>query len=297
MRIRLPVAIVALFAAGMLAAQEPAAPATTAGDAPAATAAPAAEPAAAQPVADTADYSAAKPGDAAAGEAKAAVCGACHGLDGNSADPLNPKLAGQNERYIARQLKLFKSGQRQSPVMQPLAAALSPQDMRDLGAFFATKSIMPGTGDEAFKDAGQGLFRGGSLEAGVPACMACHGPAGRGNPGAAYPSIGGQHADYTKARLLAFREGLVLGSGDDANSVMAAVSANLSDDDIEALASYVEGLHHVTAGVAAEPGAQSVAAQPAAAAGEPGTVTPNAAPNVAPEKVPDAPAATPTPSG
>ena len=285
MRIRLPVALVALFAAGALAAQETAAPTPAAEAAAAAadaatTAAPDAAAPAAQPAADdAAAYAAAQPGDPAKGEAKAAACGACHGLDGNSADPQYPKLAGQNERYIARQLKLFKSGQRQNPVMQPFAAMLSPQDMRDVGAFFAAKAVMPGTGDEAFRDKGQALFRGGDHDAGLPACMACHGPAGRGNPGAAYPAIGGQHADYTKAKLTAFRDGLVLGTDDDANPVMATVAANLSDDDIEALASYIEGLHHVTPGETAAsgaPGAMTPTAQPAAA---PATVEPAATPS------------------
>lgn len=297
MRIRLPVALAALLAAGALAAQESAAPTPAAEAAPAATeatatAAPDAAPAAQPAADDAAAYAAAQPGDPAKGEAKAAACGACHGLDGNSADPQYPKLAGQNERYIARQLKLFKSGQRQNPVMQPFAAMLSPQDMRDVGAFFAAKSVMPGTGDEAFLEKGQALFRGGDHDAGLPACMACHGPAGRGNPGAAYPAIGGQHADYTKAKLTAFRDGLVLGTDDDANSVMATVAANLSDDDIEALASYVEGLHHVTPGQAAAPPAQAAAALPAAGPGEPGTVVPNAQPSEAPVTV--EPAATPS---
>jgi cytochrome c553 len=322
MRIRLPVALVALLAAGAIAAQEPAAsgaraeptPAPSASD-KAAEAAPtpvtdtsiaaptagetAADPAPAPAAADDAMYAAAKPGDPAAGEAKAATCGACHGVDGNSADAQYPKIAGQNERYLARQLKLFKTGERQSPIMQPFAAPLSPQDMRDLGAFFATKAAMPGTGDEALKERGQQLFRGGDATAGIPACMACHGPSGRGNPGAAYPSLGGQHADYTKAKLMAFRDGLVLGTGDDANSVMAAVSANLSDSDIEALSSYVEGLHRVAPGVATQPPAQNVAAQPAAAPGAPGTVVPNEEPALAPTPVEPAPAATPasTPSG
>jgi cytochrome c553 len=332
MRIRLPVALVALLAAGAIAAQGSAATGARAEPVPAPSASDAAAEATPTPVTDTtrtppmsatpsdnlpvesatnaqpapaaaddAMYAAAKPGDPAAGEAKAAACGACHGLDGNSADPQYPKLAGQNERYIARQLKLFKTGERQNPIMQPFAAPLSPQDMRDLGAFFATKSAMPGTGDEAFKARGRQLFRGGDATAGIPACMACHGPSGQGNPGSAYPSLGGQHADYTKAQLTAFRDGLVLGTGDDANSIMAAVAANLSDDDIEALSSYVEGLYRVTPGMATEPPAQNVAAQPAAAPGAPGTVQPNAEPALAPTPVAPAPAATPaaapTPSG
>lgn len=210
-----------------------------------ATAAPSAAPA--ETVADTGP---AKPGDAAAGETKAAVCGACHGMDGNSADPQYPKLAGQNELYIARHLQLYKSGERQNPIMAGFAAPLSAQDMRDLGAFYAAKAAMPGTGDEALKARGEMLYRGGNRDSGTPACMACHGPSGRGNPGAAYPSLGGQHADYVKAQLIAFRDGTVYGTDDNANAIMAGVASYLSDEDIEALSSYIEGLHGVQASAA-----------------------------------------------
>jgi cytochrome c553 len=224
----------------------PALPETTsqdaAGTAPAAaTAAPAAT--AAEPV---------QPGDPVAGEAKAATCGACHGLDGNSADPQYPKLAGQHEAYIARQLELFKNGGRQNPIMLGFAAPLSPQDMRDIGAFYATKVATPGLandapvaagGDETWVARGERLYRGGHKDSGTPACMACHGPSGRGNPAASYPALAGQHANYTKAQLTAFRDGQVHGKDAQANAVMANVAAYLSDEDIEALATYIEGLH------------------------------------------------------
>lgn len=191
------------------------------------------------------------PGDPAAGQAKAAVCGACHGADGNSVNPEWPKLAGQHESYTARQLALFKSNQRVNAVMLGFAAGLSPQDMRDLGAWFASQKVQPGIAseekipglEETFKHRGERLYRGGDATRGVPACMACHGPAGAGNPGSAYPALGGQHANYTKAKLQAFRGGEIWGT--EANgAIMAAVARNLDDNDIEALASYIEGLHH-----------------------------------------------------
>lgn len=199
----------------------------------------------------------AAPGDAEAGASKAAACAACHGVDGNSADPQYPRIAGQNERYIARQLALFKSGERNTPmaaIMQPFAMPLSAQDMRDIGAYYAGQKGRAGiaddtpiaTGDYAgmkFYEVGEQIYRRGDFARGTPSCMACHGPAGRGNPGPPYPAIGGQYADYTARQLRLYRDGMVLGSGDDANSVMAAVAAKLTDEEIDGLASYLEGLH------------------------------------------------------
>ena len=153
--------------------------------------------------------------------------------------------------------------------MQGFAAPLEPQDMRDLGAFFATKAVTPGVaneapveegGEERWVDVGQHLYRAGNAANGTPACMACHGPTGRGNPGAKYPQVGGQHTDYTKAKLTEFRDGAVWGAGDNANSVMAQVAKTLSDQDIEALSTYLEGLHSAVAPTAA------AAAAPAAPA-------------------------------
>lgn len=181
-------------------------------------------------------------GDAKAGEAKAAVCGACHGSDGNSADAMYPKIAGQNEAYIARQLVQFKSGARANPIMAPFASTLSPQDMHDLGAFFATKQATPGQTDEAFVERAQHLYRAGDAKLGIPACMACHGPDGRGMAGSAYPQLSGQWADYVVAKLNEWRAGTSWGSDDHAK-VMPDIANKLSDSDIAALASYVQGLH------------------------------------------------------
>ena len=188
-------------------------------------------------------------GDAKAGEAKAAVCGACHGMDGNSSDKQYPKLAGQNEAYTARQLELFKSMQRQNPIMLGFAATLGTQDMHDLGAFFATKSVSPGVADEALLERGQALYRGGDAKLGVPACMACHGPSGGGMAGSGFPHLAGQWTDYIAAKLTEWKDGASWGK--DANAkVMPEIAQKLSAADIAAVASYIEGLHVAGAGTA-----------------------------------------------
>lgn len=210
----------------------------------------------------TASQAAATAGDAAAGQTKAAVCGACHGMDGNSADPLYPKLAGQHERYIARHLGLFKSGERANPLMLGLTATLNPQDMRDLGAWFASQTALRGVADETpitsgpnagkkFYQVGETLFRGGDTQRAIPACAACHGPTGTGNPGPAYPALAGQHARYTADLLRRYRDGTSYGSGENANEVMKGVASKLTDEEIDSLASYVQGLH--PAGAAGAP--------------------------------------------
>ena len=226
------------MAAGTATAQD-AAKSTTAP----ATANTAAAPAEAAPAAETA---AAKPGDATAGQAKAAACGACHGMDGNSTDPQYPKLAGQSEQYIVHQLENFKSGKRQNPIMLGMATPLSEQDMHDIGAYFASKTALPGVADQALVEHGQQLFREGDAKRGIPACMACHSIDGRGNPGAMYPQLESQHAQYVQATLKAWHDGTSWGT--DAHSqIMPAIAQKLSSDDIAALASYVEGLHPATA--------------------------------------------------
>jgi cytochrome c553 len=185
-------------------------------------------------------------GDAKAGEGKAATCGACHGADGNSTDKTYPKIAGQNEAYVARQVALIKQQKRLNPVMLPFVVNLSEQDMHDLGAFFATKTPLAGVTDEKLLARGQALYRGGDAGLGVPACMACHGPDGRGMAGAGYPQLAGQWADYIQAKLKDFKAGTTW--GDDNNSkIMPEIAKHLGDNDIAALASYVEGLHSAAA--------------------------------------------------
>jgi cytochrome c553 len=226
------VALVFALSASVVVAQD-AAPATSA---------PAASTSAAQPAAPAEATAAVKPGDAAAGQGKAAACGACHGMDGNSSDAQYPKLAGQNEAYIVRQLTHFKAGQRQNPIMMGMAAPLSEQDMHDLGAYFASKQSLPGVADAALVEQGEKLFRQGDLERGIPACMACHSIDGRGNPGAAYPQLTSQHAQYVEKTLKSWHDGTTW--GDDAQAkIMPAIASKLDDKDIAALASYVEGLH------------------------------------------------------
>lgn len=225
MSFRHVIALAALLGAGSLAAQEspPAASAPTA--------APAAAPAPAL-----------KPGDATAGQGKAGVCGACHGADGNPASSQYPKLAGQHENYIARQVGLFKANKRPNPVMMGFVATLTDQDMRDIGAYFASKSSLPGVADAKLVARGETLYRGGDKAENVPACMACHGPDGRGNPAAGYPQLSGQFADYVGAKLKDWRDGKKW-SDDDKGAIMPTVAHGLNDADIAALASYIEGLH------------------------------------------------------
>jgi cytochrome c553 len=185
-----------------------------------------------------------KPGDANAGQGKSATCGACHGADGNPASSQYPKLAGQQEDYIARQVELIKSGKRVNAVMMGFIANLSPQDEHDIGAYFASKSSLPGVADSKLVAQGEAAYRGG--KSGTPACMACHGPDGRGNPGAGYPQLAGQYADYLSAKLKDFRDGKGY-SDDDHGKIMVTVAKGLSDQDISALSSYLEGLHTATA--------------------------------------------------
>jgi cytochrome c553 len=202
-----------------------------------------------------ADLAKAKGGDPQAGATKAAACAACHGLDGNATDPsLYPRIAGQSERYIARQLALFKSGERANAIMQPFAAALSAQDMRDIGAYYATQKSGAGIADDTviaagpnkglkFYEVGQTLYRSGDTTRGIPACMACHGPAGAGNPGPAYPHVGGQQAWYSARRLQEYRAGTTTEKDPALFHVMSAVAKSLTDEEIQSLSSYMQGLH------------------------------------------------------
>ena len=226
--------------------------------------APAAAPAAVTPTDEAApavavalpDDGPAGPGDATRGEAKAAACAACHGIDGNAVDPINPNLAGQHEHYIARQLALFKSGERDNAIMMGFAAGLSSQDMRDIGAYYAKQTKRPGVADETviaegdnagskFYEVGKRLYRSGDTARGIPSCAACHGPTGRGVPGPSWPSLQAQHAQYTAQTLRAFRDGMVWGKDANANVIMASAARNLTDEEIDSLASYLQGLHDV----------------------------------------------------
>ena len=180
-------------------------------------------------------------GDPAAGQAKAVVCGACHGVDGNSALANFPKLAGQGERYLLKQMQDIKSGARPVVEMTGMLEPLSEQDMADVAAYFASQKMSVGAADATLVERGQALFRGGKLAEGMPACTGCHAPDGAGIATAGYPHLGGQHAGYIAKQLTAFREGERSNDGDA--MIMRDIAAKLSNKDIEAVSSYVQGLH------------------------------------------------------
>ncbi len=182
-------------------------------------------------------------GDASAGQAKAAICAACHGADGNSTVPQWPKLAGQHADYIVRQFNLIKSGARPVPEMAGIVAAISEQDIDDIAAWFSSQVIKGGVADESLVKSGEKLWRAGNAESGVPACMACHGPAGEGIPLAGYPALRGQHAVYIVSSLTRFRAGTNWGEKDVNSQVMNGVATALKDNEINAVASYIEGLY------------------------------------------------------
>jgi cytochrome c553 len=182
---------------------------------------------------------AAPAGSVDAGRTKSATCAACHGADGNSVTPDWPSLAGQHPEYIARQLKAFKTGERKSVTMMPFAQMLSDQDAADVAAYFAAQKPTPKGADPALVSLGQQIYRGGIPARGTPACIACHGPTGHGNPFAAYPRISWQHAAYVTKSLQEYKSGE---RASDANQMMRNVASLLKDDEIRALASYVQGL-------------------------------------------------------
>lgn len=179
-------------------------------------------------------------GDAASGQSKATVCAACHGPDGNSPNPEWPKLAGQHPGYIIKQLADFKSGARKNPTMNSVAASLSDQDMADLSVFYAAEEPVQGLADPEYVEAGARLYRGGNVETGVPACMACHSPTGGGNPVAGFPALSGQHAGYTTIQLRAYKSGE---RANDQGEIMRTIAKRLTEAEIEAVSSYLDGLH------------------------------------------------------
>jgi cytochrome c553 len=188
-------------------------------------------------VANEAAPKAAKP-DLAKGEAiVAGVCAACHAADGNSMIPANPKLAQQHPEYILKQLQEFKSGKRANPVMMGFASQLSPEDMRNVAYFVASKAATPGFAKEKETVAlGEKIYRGGIADRQIAACAGCHGPNGSGMP-AQYPRLSGQHADYTVSQLTQFRDGV------RKNSVqMTQVAAKMNDREIKAVSDYIAGL-------------------------------------------------------
>jgi len=178
-------------------------------------------------------------GDAAAGQAKSALCGSCHGADGNSPLAMNPKLAGQSARYMVKQLQEFKSGARESAIMASMVLSLSDQDMEDIAAWYSSQQpTIQGANPESIELA-ERLYRGGNSEIAVAACSACHSPTGKGNAPAGFPLLSGQHAEYTLQQLKNFRSGA---RQNDGSAMMRTVVERLTDKELEALASYVSGL-------------------------------------------------------
>lgn len=180
-------------------------------------------------------------GDATAGQSKAAVCGACHGPDGNSPAPNFPKLAGQGERYLLKQIHDIKNGDRTVVEMTGILDNLSEQDIADIAAFYAGQKMSVGAADPELVKRGEALFRGGKLEEGMPACIGCHSPNGAGIAAAGFPHLSGQHATYIAKQLTDFREGNRTNDGDA--MIMRSIAAKLSNKDIAAISSYVQGLH------------------------------------------------------
>ena len=180
-------------------------------------------------------------GNAEAGQGKVVVCGACHAADGNSPAPNFPKLAGQGERYLLKQLKDIKSGARPVVEMTGMLDGLSDQDLQDISAYYASQQMSVGAADPKLVEHGEALFRGGKLTEGMPACTGCHSPDGNGLDAAGYPHLGGQHATYVAKQLTDFREGNRTNDGD--SMIMRAIAAKLSNKDIEAVSSFIQGLH------------------------------------------------------
>ena len=184
--------------------------------------------------------------DLAKGQALAGVCAGCHGVDGVSPIPTQPSLAGMSWQYIAKQLRHFKSGQRDNAIMKGFATTLSQDDMKALGLYFASMKGRPiGTKDEKLAKTAEKLYRAGDANRGIPACAGCHTPSGAGMP-ALFPRVGGQHAEYTVAQLTAFRSGARGGaSKEDTNptgKMMMTIAGKLTDPEIKALAEYTAGL-------------------------------------------------------
>ncbi len=186
-------------------------------------------------------------GDAAAGKEKSATCSACHGAQGNSANPLWPNIAGQNAKYIVAQLKAFQPGEdgaaalRSDPLMTSMALPLSDEDIRDLAVYFeGLPAAVNSVADEKSIDRAEALYRGGNEEEKAAACLACHGPSGRGNPAATYPALNGQHSAYIAKQLRDYAANSR--KSDGKTRIMRDIAVRLSEEDINAIASYVQGL-------------------------------------------------------
>ncbi len=177
--------------------------------------------------------------DIAAGKQKTALCMGCHGADGNSANVIWPRLAGQHASYILKQLRDFKSAKRIDPTMQGMVAALTDEDMVNIAAYYASQKPAAAKFDESLLKAGQDIYRGGITETSVAACMGCHSPTGGGNGPAAYPALKGQHPEYIAAQLKKFKDGQ---RANDAGKMMRNVANRMSEAEINAVAAYVAAM-------------------------------------------------------
>ena len=179
-------------------------------------------------------------GDAVAGQAKSALCATCHGAEGNSEISINPKLAGQNVNYLIKQLRDYQSGNRVNATMSAMVAALTDQDILDIAAWYSSQQVTLEGADLEMLELGETIYRGGIKDLSVAACSACHSPTGSGNAPAGFPSLSGQHPDYTLMQLKAFRSGE---RQNDSSSMMRSTLERLTDRELEALSSYVSGLN------------------------------------------------------
>ena len=178
-------------------------------------------------------------GDVEAGKSKSIVCSACHGQDGNSINPLWPSLAGQHKQYTIHTLRAYQNGARVDAVMQAQVIALTEQDLEDIAAYYNAQTMQKKDYNYGLAKKGESLYRGGNASTGVAACIACHGPTGRGNPGAGYPSLAGQHAEYTADALKGYikterKAGL--------NDMMQSLAPRLTAEEIEAVSEYIQAL-------------------------------------------------------
>ena len=179
-------------------------------------------------------------GDATKGQAAVkAKCASCHGKDGNSTNPLWPKLAGQHASYIEKQLIDFQSKKRSDPMMSPMASLLDAQGVKDVAAYLSTQKSSAGTAAKEKVAAGKLIYKGGKLTEGVTACAACHGPTGMGNPASKYPKVSGQHAQYVVKQLQNFK----LQTRNNDSGIMSSIAKKMTTADMEAVAEYMSGLH------------------------------------------------------
>ena len=180
-------------------------------------------------------------GDVEKGQQAAAACAACHGADGNATLQADyPKLAGQGAKYTEKQLHDFKSGARDNAIMMGQAAGLSDEDIENIAAFYASLEVQHAAVPAQYIELGEKIYRAGNPETGLPACTACHGPNGIGVEAAAFPALGGQNAQYTIAQLKAFKKGM---RANDNNRMMRDIASKMSDEEMEAVAYYLVGLH------------------------------------------------------